>query len=557
MKKIVLFALMLLFLTPVIFAEEYVIVNSEDWRDVYSAMLYGSLSGRGVSFLVSDRHSTLILGSIPKETSIIAMSSRKSPFIIGYGAVLENSGYDTEEVVYDGFNLEVARLLDVENYIIVDDSYGYNAVSVAPYAVVSDSYVLFADRGNIREIDSFLSERNVGNLLIYGNVDRQVKEALARYDPEIINKDGDRFANNIEIVKKYQKIKNAKQVMLTNGEFIEKEVMSGAEPVIFIGANNVPDQVRDYIQSTDIEIGVLVGNELVGTATYIRRNVGISVFVKFAQGARAPKGAISQVEALDMFYLPVYSLNIEVDSIKYNKATNQLEVNIKNTEDQAVYFKGTYSIMGDGAEQKVGDIDPIFLDGNEIKTVVYDLEPITGEEIRADVYIIYGESKGSMEKVIDLSMTIELVEIYDKCEISLNDLRYNKRKGVFYIEVENTADVDCYVDVELVDLLINSETRSFSADDVLLLKPGEKNKQRIKAKLEEEDIEDNDIINARAYYGERSDSLVKLIEAEFELAFEDIDYVSYSLLLIIILLILLIIWRRYQNRKERKKKKRS
>ena len=43
-----------------------VITNSQDWRDVYSAMLYGSLTGYKTDFLVSDRHSILFLNSVPK-----------------------------------------------------------------------------------------------------------------------------------------------------------------------------------------------------------------------------------------------------------------------------------------------------------------------------------------------------------------------------------------------------------------------------------------------------------------------------------------------------------
>ncbi|MFH1053194.1 MAG: hypothetical protein V1740_02140 [Candidatus Woesearchaeota archaeon] len=551
MKKVVLIVFIFLFLVQMAVAADQIILNSEDWSDVYSGMLYASLTGTTTSFLVSDRHSTLILNAIPKETTIQAISSNKAPFIVGYKSILESRGYDAEETIYDNFNLELAKLLDVESFIIVDDSYGYNAISVAPYAVVSNSYVVFADKNNIREVDSFLNGKTVGQLIIYGYVDRQVKDVLAKYNPEIINKDGDRFANNIEIVKKYQEIRGAKQVILTNGEFIEKEIMSGSEPVVFIGANNVPDQVKDYIQGTEIEIGILIGNELVGTATYIRRNVGLNVFVKFAQGARSPTGPISQVEALDMFYLPVFTLNMEVDSIKYNRATNQLEVNLRNTEEQAVYFKGTYALKGsDGKEQKVGDIDTIFLDGNELKTVVYDLEPITEGKITADVYIIYGESKGSMEKVLDTTVDVETVEVLDKCEISLNNLVYNKKKGLFYVEIENLAKVDCYVDMELIDIMIDGEPNSFSAEEIISIKSGKKEKQKIKARLEEEDIEDNSVVKVRAYYGERKDSLINILEAEFELVLAGVDYLFYSLLLVIIILILLIIWSRRKKKKK-------
>jgi len=551
MKKLHLFLIIFVFLLANTSLAQTIIVNSEDWRDVYSAMLYGSLEGIPTNFLVSARHGTLILNAIQKATPIRAFSSRRYPFLIGYESILESRGYSAEEFVYDNFNLELAELLDISNFIIIDDSYGYNAISVAPYAVASESFVLFADRTNIRQVDSFLSGRVVNNIIIYGHVDREVRNTLQKYNPEVINKDGDRFYNNIEIVKKYQEIKHSKQAILTNGEFIEKEIMSGVEPVLFIGTNNVPDSIREYIQGSEIDIGVLIGNELVGTATYIRRNVGISVFVKFAQGAREPAGAISQVEALDMFYLPTYILNIEVESIKYNKATNMLEISIRNTEDQAVYFKGTYSLTDSaGFTQRVGDISPIFLDGNELKTITYEVEPMAEGKIIGEVYIIYGESKGSMEKVIDTTFEIETVEILDECDIKINSLVYDKRGKRFYVEIENVADVICYADVELVDVLLDGELKNLGSVDIVEIKPGKKAKSRIKAALEEEDIEDNEIIKGKVHYGERKNALIKIKEFQFELVLKGIDYWTFTLILIIIILLILIYLKRRKKKKE-------
>ncbi len=554
MRKFIFFLSMALFLATSVFAAEpdQILVNSEKWQDVYSTMLYGSLAGHTTNFLVSDKHSMIILSSIPKGSHLWVISSKDMPYVVGYESILQSNGYTAEEFIYDNVNLELASKLSVNSFVIVDDSYGYNAISVAPYAAVSNSYVLFADRDNIADVEAFLSTVSVKKMLIYGHVDREVRDALSTYNPEIIDKEGDRFDNNIEIVKKYQEIKHAKQAILTNGEFIEKEVMSGAEPVVFIGANNVPDQIRDYVQNSEIEVGVLIGNELVGTATYIRRNVGISVFVKFAQGARQPQGSISQVEALDMFYLPVYTLEMNLDSIQYNIATDQLEVTVRNTQEQAVYFKGTYSLTAsDGSKQKVGDITPIFLDGNELRTVVYDLEKMPAGEIMAEVYIIYGESKGSMERLIDTKISVERVEVLDKCEISINNLVYDKKKGIFYIEVEDTSGVECYIDIELVDVLVDGAKNSFGSDEVISLKPGQKKDQKVKAKLSEADIEDNNLVKVRAYYGERETSLVKILEGEFELVLKGGDYLFYSLLIIIIILIILIIWRRYKDKKKK------
>ena len=530
-----------------------ILSNSEDWKDVYSTMLYGNLIGKPASFLVSDRHATLILNSIPKGTHVWSISSKKLPYVVGYKNLLESKGYTAEEFVYENANLELAKKLeDIKNFIIIDDSYGYNAISVAPYAVVTKSYVLFADKNNVKEIDKFLSQKKPSKVMIYGNVDREVKNTLSKYNPEIINKDGDRFLNNIEIVKKYQELKHQKQAILTNGEFIEQEIMSGSEPVIFIGTNNVPAAIRDYVKNSNIEVGVLIGNELVGTATFIRRQMGISVFVKFAQGARAPQGAISQVEALDMFYLPVFALNLEIVSIKYNKATNKLEVTLKNPEAQAVYAIGTYSLTAsDGAKQTVGDIGTNFVDGSELKTFTYDVGSMADGDINAEVFIIYGESKGSLEKEIRKNIQIQTVRVLDDCDVKVNQLSLNIKSKTFYLDVENSGKVDCYVDANLVDVVIAGQKQNLGMESYVLLSAGSKKSLKIKGgNIEQEDLADNQKVRARLYYGQRENALVKVVEGVFDIILKTTDYLFYTLVVIIILLIILIIWKRRRKKEQ-------
>jgi hypothetical protein len=48
------------------------------------------------------------------------------------------------------------------------------------------------------------------------------------------------------------------------------------------------------------------------------------------------------VEGLDMFQLPTYTLSIQIDSVRYNSVTRQLEITMKNNVELATYFKGTY-----------------------------------------------------------------------------------------------------------------------------------------------------------------------------------------------------------------------
>jgi len=561
-KFIVIFALLTLFITSV-HAQEYktFISNSAEWQDVYSVLQYSSITGGTGYFLVSTRHSTLLVNQLSKDSPTLVVTNSDSPYVVGYKSVLMSREFDeVEEVKTRYVNLEMARMLpdDVRDFIVIDDSYGYNAISVAPYAAISKSYVLFANRRNINQVSNFLESANPNSVILYGQLDREVKDDLQQFNPEIIN-ERDRFLNNQKIVEKYQKVHKEingepkKQAILTNGEFIEQEIMSGIEPVVFIGRSNVPDQVADYIKGSDIDIGILIGNELIGSATFIRQQLGISVFVKFAQSARAPSSTISPVEDLDRFYLPRYVLNIDVFQIRYNRATNKLEVTYANNVDLSAFLKGTITLRYDGETQVVGDEDPVFIDKGAYKTLIYDVDPMQGD-ITAEIFTIFGESPLSLEYTLRKEMTVEAVDIQDNSRIELGRIIYDKRAGKFLIEVINKGETSVFVDAELIDILINDELVTIGSDEVIFIEAGESEYIEVTIDMDEADFENNPTIRVRAYYGERERNLIHVIEGDYEYtfagfgfitgqAFKDLgkNFVLYMPLIIIIVLLILIL----------------
>jgi len=242
-KKRVLFLLVIfLALTPLALAADtytYLVSNSESWKDVYSTILYANLKGLESDFLVSTNHGPLLLNNINKNNVIRVIASKTNPYIFNYPDMIKSRGFKgADEIISDNANLELVKDLDVNNFIIVGDSYGFPAMAVTPYAIQTKSWVFLANKRNILEIDSFLSGKNINKILIYGFVDREVRDTLSKYRPEIIDNQ-DKFKDNVEIVKKYIENNPVKQVVLSNGEFIEKEIMRGVEPVLFTGRENV------------------------------------------------------------------------------------------------------------------------------------------------------------------------------------------------------------------------------------------------------------------------------------------------------------------------------
>ncbi len=544
-------------LTAPALAAEQVIINSADWRDAYSGMLYARLEGKQGQFLTSERHARIILPSIPTTSeSIEVFSSRNNPFIVGYQALLESEGYqNVEELRMGSGNLEILELLpDIDKFIIVDDSYGYNAISVAPLAALGRYYVLFSNRNNINQIVNTLQDRNVRELIIYGQTERNLREALEEYNPEIINT-GDRFENNIEIVERYQEVYRSihgqprRQAILTNGEFIETSIMNGADPVLFIGFANVPEHVREYIDSSDLEVGTLIGNELIGTATFIRRQTGLSVFVKFGQGARVPQGAIAQVEDLDRFPIPRYELSLEIAAAMVNTATNNLEVTYRNLAPIATYFRPLSIRVTDDQQSTLVDIvdlTPTFIDRNDYKTMIYPLVDgdgdridLLGDEKTLDMTVIYGESPRSLEQEMQASLRLEEVSIIDGAEIEIIDVSFIQRTSTFLVKVRNVGNVDAYATAEIHDLIIDGDTYIFGTDEVVRVRPGRTATLGVETTMEEEDIPNNEQVRVKVLYGERENALIKIKEGIFPFKFAAPNIMLYVLIILIILLLIL------------------
>ncbi len=548
--KIGLLFVLLLSVSASAIAIDKVISNSADWKDVYSSMLYASIIKKEPGlFLTSARHGTLLPQyALSEDQEIFITTSRSQPHVVNYRTTLASMGFsNVEEINPSNINLELAKKLAKENnikkFIIVDDAYGYNALSAASYAVVDNYYVVFANERNIGQIDSFLDDVSPDSVIILGQVDEEVKTRLQQYDPEVINT-GDRFDNNIEMVKRYQKAKPSKQILMSNGEFIESSIISGEDPVLFIGRSVVPTQVQEYIKESDFQVAVLVGNELINSATAIRRQLGISVFVKFAQGARTTGGPIASVEDLDKFPMPRYALDLEIYSILYNRATNSLWVTYRNKAGVGTFLKGTITVTATGEVKVVGDQELVFIDKNQYKTLTYDLSLQDDQNISAKVYTLFGEGKRSLENVLEGQLEVQSVEILDSALINITDVAYDKKAGEFRITIENIGTVDTYINVELLDIYINGEYLTISSDGIVLLKPGKKITISVAAQLSDTDIENNPLVKVKAYYGERENSLIKSKYGEYPFKLVTFDVVTISLIVLIIILLLLILFGR-------------
>lgn len=559
-RRGIIFSLLNAFILIIIFSVgvsaadfNHVITNSENWVDVYSGIHYANLNEVDSDFLTSASHGRLIMESISNSKDVLVLTSSDSAYAFNYPDLLKTEGFTSaEEIVSRNLNVELARDLEVENFIVVGDSYGYNAIAVVPYAVQKKSWVFFANTVNIDDIDSVLSSKNINELIIYGYVDREVRDELEKYNPRVINNQ-DRFLDNIEIVEDYLELNPKKQTLLTNGDFIEKELMSGTQPILFTGKDNVPDQIRDYLKTSEIEIGVLIGNELMGAATNIRRSAGISVMVKFARGARVKTAGVSAVEGLDLFPIPSPTLVLEIYSVEYNRFNNQLEITYKSSSNIPMYLMGSITLNeNDGSRTTTGDNEQIFLAPNGYVTASYLIEVNDFQNLKADITTMFGESANSLDRVLSGTWDVEVVDVIDNCEIDIRKIVYNKQKNQFEIDVKNIDSVDCWVDITLENIKIGYEESVLTTDRAYKINPGKSRTVIISEELYDEDLEKNSFINLVARYGQKETSLVKIFEGTFELSIKNLASVTYVIMLLVLGIGIFFFLFAFRRRKEKK-----
>jgi hypothetical protein len=232
---------------------------------------------------------------------------------------------------------------------------------------------------------------------------------------------------------------------------------------------------------------------------------------------------------------------------------NRIEVTYQNKVDLSAFLKGTITLRSGDTTQVLGDENALFIDKSQYKTLIYvnksdgtSLDRMQGN-ISADLFTIYGESAKSLEYTLRKTVEVETVDIQDNSKIEFGRVLYDKRNGNFLVEIRNTGDVDVFVDLELFDLIINDELVTIGAGKVTFIKKGESVFIEIPAQMAEPDFAKNLKVKARAYYGERENSLVNMISGEFAYTFggkgllSDLGELGKNVLLYLPLIIIIIL----------------
>jgi len=535
-------------------AHSVVVINSFDGRDVVSGIYYAHVVGDSVRFVPQTGDPITTVKKVGSGNSIFLIESKSNPVYAGLDVLLINNGnsveaYKSEEPYRT--NLELAKKSGAKRFILVSPSYGYAAVSVLPYAKLTKSYLLFATKDNFDSLKETL--QNAESILIYGYVDEEVEKGLAEMGKtyEKINT-GDKYGDNVEIVKKYFSLNpSKKQAILTDGNFLEDSIVAGDDPVIFI-AMLIPDETYRYIKAEveggQLSVGLVVGGEYAQSAYNLKKRINnelggnkFSVLVKMGQSIPAMG---SNLLPLDIFVLPGPVVSLSIKEANYNDNTKSIEVVYKNSGNAYGYFKSSsFVYVGGKYLSTVGDSEAIGIKPGEEKGVRYAVEipPEMEGEIVMNTTVIYGASSKTFDNGFNSVFSVGRARYEDVSSVLIEEAVYDSEKDELSAKIRNNGPVDAYF-LFSTEYVENGQKTTIEDDNVYELKEGESKVVKMSNLLLKDPKSAQMKVKVR--YGARTAFLDKTAEKEVSILEGGIPLWLILLFLLLLALVIYFVWKK-------------
>jgi len=561
MRRLFFSLLLLSFMSSVLLASNdsvQVVINSADWKDVYSGALYSAQLDHRFSFLIADQAGPSLMQRIAR-IPILLVESDKRSFVPGFAEELRRNGFEVAEVVAstqdNPASLVLGRRLPTKSFAVLDGTFGYNAVSLANFARGEGRWVLFSDQVPAQRLADYLKERQATSVLAFGALKKDVRDALAAFNPDVIDR-GDRFSNNVALLERSARAGPVKQLLLTNGDFLEDSLFRSTVPTILIGKENAPSVVASFIRSQNVEYGVLLGRDLASVGRWLKANTPMkNIYVKFSQTFITGQSPTLEMMELSMFPLPGVALNVSLEEIQYNGATQTVEVTFRNLEKTVTYLQGTVDVSVAGRRLKSAeDPVPVVLDGGAFRTLSYSVpvDPASLEgSANLSVFVrgLYGEEAGALDHVVSGQRDgVAVVSFADESHLSFGNLSYDAARHGFSLQLINDGEGKLYFNpfliVSLAEVNQSLALRLLSLDegassDVFFYAPYSEFERAALA---------GTTVFVRADYGARSGYLLKKAEEARLFVLSStaagVDYWLYGLVALAVLIGLYLLGRR-------------
>jgi len=547
-------ALVLLILFAISCAENYVVINSLDGRDVLSGIFYANVKGYPVKFMPYPGGSAeIVAATIGGGHDILLIQSTTKPVTVFLRDALESRQNNIElyqSTDAGATNLDLAIRSGARKFIIVDSAYSDGALSVMSYAAREKAYVILSTKDNADRVRDIV--KNADEIIIYGYVDSAVKERLADLNPRYIGKGEDKYEDNVEISRIMMEKYNITMVIFTDGTFIEEGMVSSKLPFVLSG-RLVPTVTRDFVEEMvrkdQLKQAFLIGGTTITPAIRSMRediknelqsegiNKSFGIWMRYGQALPQMGGGVLP---LDSFPLPAYIPKLNISEAVYNARTKNLMVRLDNIGDGPAYFMTDIHIQVNGADYLVfGDNETQLLEYGDVAGLEYplDLSEIKEGNVTAVIIVKYGSGKKTLEDYAFYSGPIAEIEYTDMSNVTARSARYDGGKKVIQVTIKNNRDEPAYVSSD-IEIVMDGEKVVIRGPRNDALEPNMIAVHDFPVELSGEDLAANKNITVHLKYGGRPGFLSKESYTILPLEYEEFPWLIVAAILIVLMILL-------------------
>jgi len=558
-----------------------VIINSKDWSDVYSGILFSRFKGYEVYFMNSPS-AQWIFTTIPTTEKIKIIES-SNPFTTNLDALLKSKGYvDVENIKINDATVDLyEKLTNINGFYIVEKDDPYAAISIGPLSQIDRFWVFIVDDKNVKKVASIISKENKKVVLV-GFFRNSIKNSLRNYASEEITGKS-KFELSKTIAEKFLKEKNVHSIVFTDGKYLVKEFFPSGKtqvsqpvPILIFGTNLLPKGTVEWLESHEIRTCIFYDPRLFYLGAQIRqksKEMGKPITVITAyMGVAQPGRWSGEVYALPMFPLPVGNVSLNVTDVFYDPAEKAIFITFHNYGKTGLFELTSFKVLNNGKEIASGsDRNPIFIGAGEFLTIKYENITIPAEYFNNSIvefYTSYGEFPQSMDNYLTnerrfgppLTRPLKVKEIRDESKIEIGDVTYYKFYKRIGVEIINVGKKPTYLMIKFPSIVVDGIPKHFHSR--IYYMSGDKKVFYVPIQLSDVDIQDNENIEVIVDYGERKDFLVKSVQGIYNLKVKSLSttylalYIGIGATAIVLGLLIIVRKLRYKKKKRRRKKKR-
>ncbi|HDI02875.1 MAG TPA: hypothetical protein ENF95_01935, partial [Candidatus Aenigmarchaeota archaeon] len=508
MKPLLTLLVTFLILVPVCRAD--VIANSYDWRDVYTVAIYSHYRGEDFHFVNSLGEAKILSMTLNKSKGHVIFESSSNSVVKNLQNFLNLRGFEkiSSENFGDYKDLQFTlfgKLNNLKGFVVINDEFGYDAISVAPYALTHDYWVLFYNPDTKKRVIDLLNSHPDLPVIFYGEfLDRPWKKVKNTYN---IIDEKNFFKNNMAILSLYVKESSVSNpwLIVTSGTYLDEGYILEKMPIAFTKEN--VEELINFLKASGINTVEIIGPESVNYGQLIREksNRTIGVVARIGRTFTGASELRGKSFVLRTIPVDVPELNLKVENVYFDTINKILILNITNKGNIDTY----YYLNGMGLFYGRREIFPEFNTSMHVLPKHYSFSlpiklNVSQPPERIELLGLYGY-EFPLENYFDSKpYNVTPIELRDNSDLKIVSVWYDATSEKFKISLKNLGSAPVWAYGEITNFYLMGLNRTFFFKGIEI-KPQETKELSLDVHLEEEDLKANKDLKVTIYYGKDKD----------------------------------------------------